>query len=149
MRKIPTSEARESSLSHGWTVEAAPVAEPVIPEPETALTEADAAERPEVSNVAVMLLGVFGGLFLLYTWAWFTIAQFYSLVNAASVQGSGSIGGIFQQIVFWVATVAPAAWFLTGIVLTRKKPTWQLAAVLVLGLIVLAPLPLLITPGGN
>lgn len=148
MRKNPQSEARESSLSSGWTVEATPApaapAAPIAPEPGAA----PAGEEPAISNVAVMLLGVFGGVFLLYSWAWFTIAQYYSAVNAATAATSGSLGGVLQQIIFWVAPLAPAAWFVTSLVLCRTRGTLALALALVLGMLVLLPLPLLITPGG-
>lgn len=150
-------EPRESSLASGWTVEpdradAASVA--------TASTEKhadDALAAAQVtgqvnegpvatSNLALVLFGVFGGLYLLYTWVWISWAQYYSGVNEITAAGSGSIGGVLQQIVFWVAPAAPAVWFLSALVMNRGR-TGRLAVVLLVGAIVLVPIPMFVTSG--
>ncbi|KAM9863932.1 hypothetical protein ACI1US_00091 [Leucobacter sp. BZR 635] len=151
-----SGEERESALQSGWTVESAPTnVEPVIPEPVAADEPAAADEsepgavsdRPaQMSNLTVVLLGLAGGLFLLYAWVWMSWAQYYADVNAAVAAGSGSIGGALQQIVFWIAPLAPIFWFLSALVLTRTR-TRSLVLALVLGLVVTFPLPMVFLSG--
>ena len=117
-------------------------------------TEHDAAaggaatvSAPQLSNGALVVLGVFGGLYLLYTWGWFIVAQAYSAVNAVTAAGSGVIGGVLQQIVFWAAPLAAPLWFFTALALSRGGRTRRLAILLVIGAVVLVPLPMLIARG--
>lgn len=166
MRKKTVRGPRESALAGGWTVEgeadpagppsgdtAPNVAAPAETVDETGDARAAEAEvvdqgRPEVSNGALVSLGVFGGVYLLYTVGWFIVAQAYSTVNALTAAGSGSLGGILQQMVFWAAPFAPALWFVTAFALSRGKRTAQLAILLAVGAVVLLPLPMLIARGG-
>ncbi len=100
-----------------------------------------------MSNGALVVLGVFGGLYLLYTWGWFIIAQAYSGNNAVTAAGSGLIGGVLQQIVFWAAPLAAPLWFFTALALSRGGRTKRLAILLLVGAVVLVPLPMLIARG--
>ena len=157
MGKKTVREARDSALASGWRVEAgddalangpsgANDAERMVvvdaPEPDAA------AEPAAISNAALVVLGVFGGLYLLYTWGWFIVAQAYSEVNAYAAAGSGSLGSALQQIVFWAAPLAPALWFFVALVVSRGGRTKRLALLLVIGAVVLIPLPMLIARGG-
>ncbi|MBL3698497.1 hypothetical protein [Leucobacter luti] len=177
MRKKTVRAPRESALASGWTVEGEPEApdadEAVLAAPDarpessaaapdaagaeadadgTAALAADAAAEPtgtdQVSNGALVALGVFGGLYLLYSYGWFVVAQAYSAVNAITAAGSGSLGGILQQIVFWAAPFAPALWFFTALALSGRGRTARLSILLGIGAIVLLPLPMLIARGG-
>lgn len=169
MRDKASRAARESALASGWTVEGDPVE---VPDPavETAHQEDSEAAHPAragdddpaqretsegdpdrkagVSNGALVALGVFGGLYLLYTAGWFTVAQAYSAFNAYTAAGSGSIGGILQQVIFWAAPLAPALWFFMALVLSRGGRTARLSILLGIGAVVLLPLPMLIARGG-
>ncbi|MEJ6489462.1 hypothetical protein PQI23_06995 [Leucobacter sp. USCH14] len=112
--------------------------------------DADDAEfdaRPQMSNGALVVLGVFGGLYLLYTWGWFIVAQAYSGNNAVTAAGSGLIGGVLQQVVFWAAPLAAPLWFFMALVLSRGGLTKRLAILLLIGAVVLVPLPMLIARG--
>lgn len=171
MRKKLDRGPRESQLAAGWTVEADSTAESAIgaadaandgrsgviaasPEGATAVaheaTDANhgEAESAQLSNSALVLLGVGGGLYLLYTWVWFSWSNYYSQVNAAVAEGSGVIGAVLQQTLFWAAPAAPALWFVTTLVLCRGARTWKLALWVFIGAVVLLPLPALITAGG-
>lgn len=134
--------SRESELASGWTVQPERLQ---VPEPDAEAAEAveGTQDSEQVSSVGLMLLGVFGGLYLLYTWGWFEIAQVYSAINDATASGSGVIGGVLQQIVFWLAPVAPATWFLTTYLLTKQRGSLALLLGLILGAIVLLPFPLI------
>lgn len=162
-------DGRESALASGWTIQPDP--EPASPEPaspEPVLAEADpdpaatpsdagrtavgpsdepkgaeAAEEPgQLSNGALVLLGVFGGLYLLYAWVWLSWAQFYSTANSAAASGSGSLGAVLQQIVFWAAPLAPILWFVSVLLLNRGARLRRLALWIVVGAVVLIPLPM-------
>lgn len=153
MRKKTPEEPRESQLASGWTVEAAP--EPAPPSatdsgndfPEaagddTTPGEADAkAVKPHLSNVALVLLGVSGGLYLLYAWIWLSWAQYYAPVNANLATAAGAIGGTAQNIVYWLAPLAPILWFLTALLMNRGRRTRSLVFWIALGAVVLVPLP--------
>lgn len=154
--------ARESSLASGWTVQADPqaVAPQVVPAAEDAATEhddqsasltGDAADQPDartqLSNGALVLLGVFGGLFLMYAWGWFIVADAYSSLNVLVAAGSGLIGAILQQVIFWVAPAAPVLWFLV-VAFMHRRNTAKLGVWLFLGAIVLIPLPMFVAVGG-
>lgn len=152
MSKDPDSSTGESPLSSGWSV-----VEPVTSQPATEPREAVRADVTvesddavhEVSNLALVLFGVFGGMYLLYTVGWFLIAQYFSTVNDLTASTSGVIGGVLQQVLFWFACLAPPAWFVAVVVLTRQRAGWRLPAGLILGLIVLLPLPLFTVGGGS
>lgn len=145
MRKNIAEEPRESALASGWTVEAAGEPEPAAADAETQ-TDADAepqaeAEQPgQLSNLALVLFGVVGGLYLLYAWIWLSWAQFYASQNSQVAEGSGSLGSVLQQIVFWAAPLAPVLWFAAAMLLNRgsmrKTVLW-----LGIGAVLLVPLP--------
>lgn len=163
MRKNTPRGARESALASGWTVEptteaeaadieapqatvagAAPVQDQgPDPELETAADDAAAGERTQLSNAALVLLGVLGGLYLLYAWIWLSWAQYYSSVNQEVAATSGSLGSVLQQTVFWAAPLAPVLWFLAVLALHRRAGTGKMALWLVIGAVVLFPLPVL------
>lgn len=160
MAKKTVRAPRESALASGWTVEGDPelviAGAAAAADPGSVDTPADeesaAAATPErgtqVSNGALVALGVFGGLYLLYTLGWANVAQAYATVNALTAAGSGSLGGVLQQIVFWAAPFAPAMWFFTALVFARGKGAARLTILLAVGAVVLLPLPMLIARGG-
>lgn len=113
----------------------------------TPALDGEEAAATQLSNGALVLLGVIGGLYLLYTWVWFSWASYYSQVNSAVAEGSGVIGAVLQQIVFWAAPLAPALWFLSAFALNRAASTWKLALWLIIGAVVLVPLPALVIGG--
>ncbi|WP_336658629.1 hypothetical protein [Leucobacter sp. USHLN153] len=106
-----------------------------------------AVERQQLSNGALVALGVFGGLYLLYTWGWFIVAQAYSSVNSVTAAGSGAIGGVLQQIIFWAAPLAAPLWFFTALAFSKGGRTKRLTILLAVGAILLVPLPMLIARG--
>ena len=164
-------DERESAIQSGWTVEGRPT-EPESVEPAQSPAEIDelsddtsaadhdtlsgemkpgheqpAHEQPaQMSNLTVVLLGVTGGIAMLYAWVWMSWAQYYATVNTAVAAGSGSIGGVLQQIVFWIVPLAPVLWFLSALLLQRHNQR-RLALALVIGLIVTFPLPMVLSSG--
>lgn len=167
MRRKTGRGPRESALARGWVVESDPPnTQPAPPGPTPSdgrtatvgapdnraprgedIEDVDAAQGVgQVSNAALVLFGVFGGLYILYTWVWMTWAQYYSIVNSATAAGSGSLGGVLQQMIFWAAPVAPALWFLSAVMLSRHR-TGRLAVSLLIGAVVLLPVPMFVSSG--
>lgn len=163
MTKKVEREARESRLASGWMVEADAQATPsesgaVAPvdavDPAGPADAVEAAEdhggehlQAQLSSTMLVLFGVLGGLYLLYTMVWFSWANVYSSVNAAVADGSGSLGSIMQQVVFWATPFAPLFWFLSVFALQRPhggaaaRPRRVLIWLLI-GAVVLVPLPM-------
>lgn len=156
MRK-KSPESRESSLASGWTIEAestVPAASSGLsatlppeadPDPDAVTADPDAAdpevsEPEQLSNMALVFLGVLGGLFLMYSWIWLSWAQYYAGANAQTAAGAGSLGGVLQQIVFWAAPLAPILWFASAVLLNRRRFRRTVLWILI-GAVVLVPLP--------
>lgn len=156
--------ARESSLAQGWVVEDGSQAEEAAPsagldppaaadpaegpgEPQDPADRQDPADSPaaargQFSNGAMVLLGVLGGLYLVYTWIWFTWAKFYvDMVGASLSLSSGSFGAVLQLIIYWAAVFAPGLWFISVMLLNRGARLWRLALWLFAGAVLLVPLP--------
>lgn len=156
MARRSPREGRESRIASGWIVEGDSAQDPEallaaevdagpghdavdsgVPAPEIV------EPRPQMSSGVVVLLGVIGGLYLLYTWVWFSWASYYSSVNAAIAEGSGVLGSVMQQVVFWAAPLAPILWFFSVLVLVRVSRPRVLMVWLLVGAVVLVPLPML------
>lgn len=152
MAKRRDREPRESRLADGWTLDDASVPGTETGESLSAMSDSsgDAAvseleqadERPQLSSGALVILGSIGGIYLLYTMVWFSWANYYSTANSAVADGSGLIGAVMQQVVFWLAPLAPALWFCCVLVLNRGATLGRLVLWLIVGLVVLVPLPM-------
>lgn len=153
MRNRGERGPRESRLASGWTVEAGPDEAQIVsageapPAPaahgQAPTTEVAAHARPQLGSGMLVLLGIIGGLYLLYTAVWFSWAKYYSDVNSAVAEGSGAVGAVAQQLVFWAAPFAPALWFLSAVLLNRGAPARRMVFWLLIGAVVLVPLPML------
>ena len=152
MVKDNERSARESSLASGWTVEGQAETAKAIPVeavPEGAADEVSGessdgavAGRAQLSSAALVLLGLLGGLYLLFMYVWFSWAGAVAATNAAVVDTSGSIGGVLQQIVYYLAPFAPAFWFISVLVLCRGAKVSRMIIWLLVGLVLLVPLPM-------
>ncbi|MCJ1713298.1 hypothetical protein ACLBWP_08565 [Microbacterium sp. M1A1_1b] len=95
------------------------------------------AERP-LGSGALVGMGVFGGIYLLYTVAWLVSA------SLLTVTGTG-VAGIASEAMRVLAIMAPAFWFAATLWLgqgsrDRTKFTW-----LLVGALVLIPWPFIMT----
>ncbi|MBB4071647.1 hypothetical protein [Canibacter oris] len=113
----------------------------------TAGGASDSEAAPQISSLMLMLYGIFGGIYVLYTFGWGIVAQQYSYLHTLSATAGGSIWVFLQTVLFWAAVLAPAAWFAVAARISRQRAA-NLIALLVLGIILLLPLPLFITTGG-
>lgn len=106
-----------------------PVRAKVRPEPD--------AEQP-LGSGALVGMGVFGGVYLLYTVAWLVSA------SLLTVTGTG-VAGFVSELMRVLAIMAPAFWFAATLWLgqgsrNRTKFTW-----LLVGAVVLIPWPFIMT----
>ncbi len=120
----------------GWTV-----AGPASAVEAQEAAEAAAAAAAPASSFALIALGVFGGVYLLYTIGWF--------IGIARIDNplSDAVGQFMFSLGLWLAVAAPAAWFGATFWLTRTRPRARLG-LLLLGVVLLAPLPFIINAGG-
>lgn len=137
---------RERAISGGWTLEGSDVEASVDDQPQEDQHDprADVENEPvnQLSNGALVLLGLIGGIYLLYVVVWFSWANAQAYENSLVAEGSGSLGAVLQQIVFWAAPFAPALLFFSVLVLCRTSKLIKKVIWLVVGLIVLVPLPM-------
>ncbi|MEV8171353.1 hypothetical protein [Microbacterium sp. NPDC077486] len=134
----------DSAEQRPW--DAARRSTPAAPEPTPAEAVAPSASAPAsgdeetaapsgLSNAMLVLVGVVGGVYLLYTVGW--IAGGLRLQPLASFL----VADFMFLPWFVLAIAAPALWFLATWVLTRGRASWIRAAVLLAGVVLLVPWP--------
>jgi hypothetical protein len=95
--------------------------------------------QPALSTPMLLMLGIVGGVYLLYTIGW--------IIGGLRVQ----VGALFlvpnlmYQVGVWSAVLAPALWFLAVWLLTRRSPSWQRVFWLLVGVALLVPWPFVMT----
>ena len=102
---------------------------------------ADAARtRTATSSLALVSLGIFGGIYLLYTIGW--------VIGVARIQNPQAdvVSEFMFSLGLWLAVAAPAVWFAVTFALTRTHPRARIGWLL-LGVVLLAPLPFISGPG--
>ncbi|MGR0219465.1 hypothetical protein [Agromyces sp. ZXT2-6] len=134
----------DATLAPGWRAVGTPV--PVArPADETtdAAASATAAERADQPGSAeLVLLGVFGGVYLLYTLGWlFTVIGF-----GAPGGDDDPVAAFMFDVGLWLTVAAPALWYAVAFIATRGRPRARLLWMLA-GAIVLVPLPFVLGVG--
>jgi hypothetical protein len=95
-----------------------------------------APDEPQgLSSVMLLTLGVLGGVYLLYTIGWFTSA---SRTIAVPI---GALDAVMAHVREYLSIAAPALWFGATLLLTRGRKSSVRVGMLLLGAIVLLPLP--------
>ena len=100
---------------------------------DVAPADADAARQP--GSAELVLLGVFGGVYLLYSVGWILTATAFGALG-----GDDPVAGFMFTLGLWLAVLAPAFWFAMAFTATRGRPRVRLVWLLI-GAIVLVPLP--------
>lgn len=92
-------------------------------------------ERASLGNGALLALGVLAGAYLLYTVGW--------VIGGLRLQGSAQylVADVMFQGSLWLAILAPALWFATVLLLTRRSRHWLRFAWLAVGVALLVPWP--------
>ena len=101
--------------------------------------EADTAEvAPATSSVLLVTYGIIAGAYVLYTVGWVF----------ASLRTTSGSGDLLVQIMYqfgqFLAIAAPALWFFATLFLTRHRKPAVRVIWLVVGLVVLLPLPFIL-----
>jgi hypothetical protein len=119
-----------------------PVAKPVkptktaAPEPVEGTDDDDPAALGSVASSALLIsIGVFVGIYALYTVGWFVSWQRFLYTSTNQLE---QVAFTVEQL---LAIVAPVAWFATAFLLTRnRRPAIRLVWLLI-GALVLIPWP--------
>ena len=158
-----TSHAESPALPDGWTAvgkgaeqmpgAAAPVelahadvASSDTDTPDKAAPEAEVA--PGLGNAALVSLGVFGGIFLLYAIGWYLgatrLAAYQEATGYGIAIGLRTLADDFMFLA-WVmlATLAAPIWFITAVYLTQGARFWKRFVALLGGAVLLVPWPFL------
>jgi hypothetical protein len=98
-------------------------------------TAARASDAGSSGNVALVALGVLGGIYLLFTVGWIIGGIRLDPVAVLLVSPAASVPAL------WLAILAPALWFVTVFLLTRRSPVWLRFALLAAGVLLLVPWP--------
>lgn len=102
-------------------------------------TVVEPADPRSLSTPMLLLVGIVGGIYLLYTVGW--------VIGGLNLQGSASflIPAVMYQVAFWAAVLAPALWFAAVWLLTRRSPSWVRALGFLGGILLLIPWPFVMT----
>ena len=92
-------------------------------------------ERAPMGNAMLITLGVLAGFYVIFTIGW--------MIGGLRLQGYAAylVIDIMFQGSFWLAVLAPALWFSTVFLLTRRSASWVRMLLLVAGAILLVPWP--------
>jgi hypothetical protein len=95
----------------------------------------DDEEAPALGSVALLVIGILGGIYLLSTIGW--------IVGGLRLKGAADylVAPIAYQVSLWLAVAAPAIWFLTVLWLTTRSRVWVRFAWLIGGAALLLPWP--------
>ena len=99
--------------------------------------DGEAVVAPEgMGSVALVIHGVLGGIFLLYTIGWFHLSRTTGSGLAATY--TDVVGRFMFDVGLVLAVAAPVLWFLATLHLGRGRPLLRVLA-LVLGALILLP----------
>lgn len=135
----------DAVLAPGWRQVGSPVASPMQ---RSELNEAatdrsaesalvDEAERAQLSSPALVVLGVFAGIYLLYTVGWVVVA------TRSSVALPSPVAQFMYALGVWLAAAAAPAWFGVVLWLTRGRLRVRMLW-LAAGVIILVPIPFVV-----
>jgi hypothetical protein len=127
----------DATLAPGWRAVGTPVpvARPVDESTDAASSvdgdrDATAERADQLGSAELVLLGVFGGVYLLYTLGW--------ILSVLRVQNPATdpVGQFMFALGLWLAVLAPALWFGVVFAMTRGRSrarlVWMLAGAVVL-----------------
>ncbi|WOF21695.1 DNA polymerase III subunit gamma/tau [Microbacterium betulae] len=107
-------------------------------EPADADRRADAEERAPLGNVALVSLGLLGGVYLLWSVGWFLGA---TRLRDRIETSTDAVADFMYLGSMWLAVASPLIWFAVVWLGTRRAPLWQRFLWLVAGAVLLVPWP--------
>ncbi len=136
---LPGGTVTATVTAADGTVTTREVVHPYTDDRKKPRTKRDPAAGPApIGNVALVSLGLLGGIYLLFGVGWF--------IGGSRLQPYAILYGIepVGYVVGWaLAVVAPVLWFAAVLVLARRRAVWLRIVLLILGVLVLAPWPFL------
>lgn len=129
------STPKDPALPRGWNALGKGSDEVGTVEDDGTVTAAGDREHPGLSTAMLLILGIVGGVYLLYTIGW--------VVAGLRLRPLASFLVDDTMFLPWfvLAIAAPALWFLASWVLTRGRAAWIRIAVLIAGVVLLVPWP--------
>jgi hypothetical protein len=100
------------------------------------IDERAAPEPGQIGNVALVALGILGGVYLLYTIGWIIGGLRLQVIAPALL-----VSPVAYVPAFWLAVLAPAIWFGGSLLLTRRVAAWVRFVWLAAGVVLLVPWP--------
>ena len=127
----------DPTLAPGWKTVGTPVplAGPTDSPAIGTTEDADAAKRP--GSAELVILGVLGGVYLLYSIGWLITAV------TALPQLADPVAQFMYSLGRWLAVAAPALWFATVLWLAAERRRARLLW-LIAGAVLLVPVPFLL-----
>lgn len=107
------------------------------------LEDRASARASETGSVALVLLGLFGGVHLLYAVGW--VLAIGPL--QAAFRPVDALGTAMFSLGLVAAAASPIVWFVSVFWFTRSRPSWQRIAGLVVGAVLLVPWPFVVGVG--
>lgn len=126
---------KDPALPQGWNAVGKGSADVGRIEDDGSVTPPGETERAGLSTAMLLVLGVVGGVYLLYTIGW--------VVGGLRLKPLASFLVDDAMFLPWfvLAIAAPALWFLATWVLTRGRAAWVRIAFLLAGVVLLVPWP--------
>lgn len=134
-RPEPTPQA--PALARGWRAVGKDSGTVGRIEADGTITAPD--EPRPLSTPMLLLVGIIGGIYLLYTVGW--------IIGGSNLQLSALflVSGVMYQVGAWAAVLAPALWFAAVWVLTRRAAGWTRVLGFLAGAVLLVPWPFVMT----
>ena len=138
----PAAPADDDELPEGWAVTGSPGRYADNTDATVAPTAADAPAPAAAASAGLIGIGILAGIYLLYTIGWFIGVS--RIENPYPTQ---PLNAFMFSLGTWLAIAAPAVWFASSYWLTRghTRTRWIW---LILGVVLLAPLPFIAGTGG-
>lgn len=136
-KPAPDAAEQKAALPRGWN--AVGRRSETVGRIEDDGTISEPVERAPLSTPMLLLVGIVGGIYLLYTVGW--------TIGGLTLQSSAMflIPDVMYQVALWAAVLAPALWFGAAWVLTRRSASWVRVAGLLAGVLLLVPWPFVMT----
>lgn len=131
------TSAHTTGLPRGWKAVGRDSSTVERTEQEGSLS--DQQRLQPLSTPMLVLVGVIGGVYLLYTIGW--------IIGGLNLQGSALflVPAIMYQAAVWAAVLAPALWFVAVWLLTRRSASWIRVVGFLAGAALLVPWPFVMT----
>lgn len=134
----PVVSAEEASAQDAALAEAGPgTYGPIAAEP----SEDEAPSREQLPAPMLVALGVFAGIFLLYTIAWGILAA-----QSWGVSADALIVAVYRVQLVGIVAV-PSLWFASTLAVTRGRPHLNRVLGLLIGALLFIPWPAVLTTG--